>query len=77
MASAKTLDDSVKEDTKTLEQLKRESEYLVGNELTDKQSDMEAIEKSMDSKEKDGAKAREMLLMFRQSLNRLKKYQSS
>ena len=27
--------------------------------LTDKQSDMEAIEKSMDSKEKDGAKARE------------------
>lgn len=57
--SAKTLDDSVKEDTKTLEQLKRESEYLVGNELTDKQSDMEAIEKSMDSKEKDGAKARE------------------
>lgn len=59
LASAKTLDDSVKEDTKTLEQLKRESEYLVGNELTDKQSDMEAIEKSMDSKEKDGAKARE------------------
>lgn len=57
--SAKTLDDSIKEDTKTLEQLKRESEYLVGNELTDKQSDMEAIEKSMDSKEKDGAKARE------------------
>lgn len=59
LASAKTLDDSIKEDTKTLEQLKRESEYLVGNELTDKQSDMEAIEKSMDSKEKDGAKARE------------------
>lgn len=59
LASEKTLDDSVKEDTKTLEQLKRESEYLVGNELTDKQSDMEAIEKSMDSKEKDGAKARE------------------
>ena len=59
LASAKTLDDSVKEDTKTLEQLKRESEYLVGNELTDKQSDMEAIEKSMDSKEKDGAKAHE------------------
>ena len=59
LASAKTLDDSVKEDTKTLEQLKRESEYLVGNELTDKQSDMEAIQKSMDSKEKDGAKARE------------------
>lgn len=59
LASAKTLDDSVKEDTKTLEQLKRESEYLVGNDLTDKQSDMEAIEKSMDSKEKDGAKARE------------------
>lgn len=57
--SAKTLDDSIKEDTKTLEQLKRESEYLVGNELTDKQSDMEAIEKSMGSKEKDGAKARE------------------
>ena len=59
LASAKTLDDSIQEDTKTLEQLKRESEYLVGNELTDKQSDMEAIEKSMDSKEKDGAKARE------------------
>lgn len=59
LASAKTLDDSIKEDTKTLEQLKRESEYLVGNELTDKQSDMEAIERSMDSKEKDGAKARE------------------
>lgn len=59
LASAKTLDDSIKEDTKTLEQLKRESEYLVGNELTDKQNDMEAIEKSMGSKEKDGAKARE------------------
>lgn len=59
LASAKTLDDSIQEDTKTLEQLKRESEYLVGNELTDKQSDIEAIEKSMDSKEKDGAKARE------------------
>lgn len=57
--SAKTLDASVEEDTKTLEQLKRESEYLVGNELTDKQNDMEAIEKSMASKEKDGAKARE------------------
>ena len=42
-----------------MEQLKRESEYLVGNELTDKQNDMEAIEKSMGSKEKDGAKARE------------------
>lgn len=59
LASAKTLDDSVKEDTKTLEQLKRESEYLVGNELTEKQNDMEAIEKSMGSKEKDAAKARE------------------
>lgn len=57
--SAKTLDDSVKEDNKTLEQLKRESEYLVGNELTDKQSDMESVEKSIGSKEKDGAKARE------------------
>lgn len=59
LASAKTLDDSVEEDTKTLEQLKRESEYLVGNELTEKQNDMEAIEKSMGSKEKDAAKARE------------------
>lgn len=59
LASAKTLDDSVKEDNKTLEQLKRESEYLVGNELTDKQSDMESVEKSIGSKEKDGAKARE------------------
>ena len=59
LASAKTLDDSIKEDTKTLEQLKRESEYLVGNELTDKQSDMESVEKSIGSKEKDGAKARE------------------
>lgn len=57
--SAKTLDDSVKEDNKTLEQLKRESEYLVGNELTDKQSDMESVEKSIGSKEKDEAKARE------------------
>ena len=42
-----------------MEQLKRESEYLVGNELTEKQNDMEAIEKSMGSKEKDAAKARE------------------
>lgn len=57
--SAKTLDDSIKEDTKTLEQLKRESEYLVGNELTDKQSDIESVEKSIGTKEKDGAKARE------------------
>ena len=57
--SAKTLDDSIKEDNKTLEQLKRESEYLVGNELTDKQSDMESVEKSIGSKEKDEAKARE------------------
>lgn len=57
--SAKTLDDSVKEDNKTLEQLKRESEYLVGNGLTDKQSDMESVEKSIGSKEKDEAKARE------------------
>lgn len=57
--SAKTLDDSVEEDNKTLEQLKRESEYLVGNELTDKQNDMESVEKSIGSKEKDGAKARE------------------
>lgn len=59
LTSAKTLDDSIEEDTKTLEQLKRESEYLVGNELTEKQNDMEAIEKSMGSKEKDAAKARE------------------
>lgn len=59
LASAKTLDGSVKEDNKTLEQLKRESEYLVGNELTDKQSDMESVEKSIGSKEKDEAKARE------------------
>lgn len=59
LASAKTLDDSVKEDNKTLEQLKRESEYLVGNELTDKQIDMESVEKSIGTKEKDGAKARE------------------
>ena len=74
MASAKTLDDSIKEDTKTLEQLKRESEYLVGNELTDKQSDMEAIEKSMDSKREGRSEKRvKMLLMFRQSLNRLKR----
>lgn len=57
--SAKTLDDSIKEDNKTLEQLKRESEYLVGNELTDKQIDMESVEKSIGTKEKDGAKARE------------------
>lgn len=57
--SAKTLDDSVKEDNNTLEQLKRESEYLVGNELTDKQSDMESVEKSIGTKEKDGAKALE------------------
>ena len=57
--SAKTLDDSIKEDNKTLEQLKRESEYLVGNELTDKQSDIESVEKSIGTKEKDGAKARE------------------
>ncbi len=57
--SAKTLDDSIKEDNKTLEQLKRESEYLVGNELTNKQSDMESVEKSIGTKEKDGAKARE------------------
>lgn len=57
--SAKTLDDSVKEDNNTLEQLKRESEYLVGNELTDKQSDMESVEKSIVTKEKDGAKALE------------------
>lgn len=57
--SAKTLDDSIKEDNKTLEQLKRESEYLVGNELTDKQSDMGSVEKSIGSKEKDEAKARE------------------
>ncbi|MFS9120116.1 hypothetical protein QM905_09770 [Streptococcus salivarius] len=59
LASAKTLDDSIKEDNKTLEQLKRESEYLVGNELTDKQIDMESVEKSIGTKEKDGAKARE------------------
>lgn len=57
--SAKTLDDSIKEDNKTLEQLKRESEYLVGNELTNKQIDMESVEKSIGTKEKDGAKARE------------------
>lgn len=57
--SAKTLDDSIKEDNKTLEQLKRESEYLVGNELADKQSDIESVEKSIGTKEKDGAKARE------------------
>ena len=59
LASAKTLDDSIKEDNKTLEQLKRESEYLVVNELTDKQIDMESVEKSIGTKEKDGAKARE------------------
>ena len=73
LASAKTLDDSIKEDTKTLEQLKRESEYLVGNELTDKQSDMEAIEKSMDLKRKTERKRVKMLLMSRQSLDRLKR----
>lgn len=77
LASAKTLDDSVKEDNKTLEQLKRESEYLVGNELTDKQIDMESVEKVLELKRKMELKPVRMLLMFRQSLNRLKKYQSS
>lgn len=57
--AAETLDKSIEEDNATLEQLNREAEYLVGNELLNNQEDIEAVQRGIETKAKNAETARE------------------
>lgn len=67
------LQDSVKEDEKSISELQTEAQYLVGNQLTEKQDDIEDLQDEINSKNKDIATANDNITTVNATITQLEK----